>query len=198
MNTVTIDALEALLRADRSVRRFDASRRIHSNVLRRLVALTRYCASGRNLQPLKYLPVTDPSRCDAMFPLLGWAGYYAAWAGPSAAERPTAYLVQCLDESLTGNAMCDDGLHLQTISLGATALGLGCCIIKSFDAQKLSALLGLPDTMRPLYVLAVGYPAEKVKIVDMDESGDYKYFRDADDCQCVPKRSADELLINPR
>lgn len=184
-----------LLKRDRTVRRFDQSRPMSRDQLLQLVDLTRYCASGRNLQPLRYRIVSGEAECAALFPALAWAGYYKDWAGPADGERPTAYLVQCLDTDLTSNPLCDDGLQLQAITLGACVMGLGCCIIKSFNRKLITDTLSLPANLAPLYILALGYPAESVKIVDMKEDGDIRYFRDDHDCQCVPKRSLKDLII---
>lgn len=197
MEKAIFTQIEALLKADRSVRRFDESRAVDPHQLRELVGLTRYCASGRNLQPLRYRIVSDREECAALFPALAWAGYYTDWAGPAEGERPVAYIVQCLDTSLTTNPMCDEGLNLQAITLGATALGLGGCIIKAFKREMVEKALGLPAHLEPRYVLALGYPVEKVRIVDLGSDGDYRYYRDGDDTQCVPKRSLDELLVRP-
>lgn len=190
------DELKELLARDRSFRRFDSTRAIEETTLRELVGLTQYCASGRNAQPLRYRIVTDASERDALFPALAWAGYYQNWDGPSPEERPTAYLVQCLDTELGKNCLCDDGLQLQAITLGATALGIGGCIIKAFNAQKVREALFISERFEPRYVLALGYPAEKVKLVEMKEGGDFKYYRDADDTQCVPKRPLEELILS--
>ena len=189
------ELLRQLLGDDRSVRRFDASRPVGEDVLRRLVGLTRYCASGRNAQPLRYRMVTSRGECDAVFPHLAWAGYYKDWDGPAPEERPVAYLVQCLDTELGANCLCDDGLQLQAITLGATALGLGCCIIKAFNAPRVAQVLGIAERYAPRYVVAIGYPAESVRIVDMPADGDFRYYRDSDDAQCVPKRSLDDIII---
>lgn len=187
--------VKELLERDRSVRRFDASRGIGADMLKNLVGLTCLCASGRNLQPLRYRIVSSADECARLFPSLAWAGYYKDWAGPAEGERPTAYLVQCIDTELAADCLCDDGLHLQAITLGATALGLSGCIIKAFNKAKLVEAIGLPERYKPLYVLALGYAAEEVKLVGIGEDGDYKYYRDADDAQCVPKRSLSEILI---
>lgn len=192
---ITFSQLKELLRTDRSVRRYDASRRIDHDILTQLVSLTRYCASGRNAQPLRYRIVDDAQKCEDMFATLAWAGYYKDWAGPGPTERPVAYLVQCLDTTYGDNCLCDDGLQLQAITLGASTMGIGGCIIKAFNAPALSHILSLPDRYMPRYVLALGYPAEKVKIVEMSTDDDFKYYRDSDDTQCVPKRPLSELLI---
>lgn len=187
--------LKQLLESDRSVRRFDEERKILHETLTELVSLTQYCASCRNAQPLRYRIVINADERDRLFPALAWAGYYTDWAGPEPGQRPAAYLVQCLDTTLGNDCLCDDGLQLQAITLGATSMGIAGCIIKTFDAAKVSETLGIADRYKPRYVLALGYPAEKTRIVQIGDDGDFKYFRDNDDCQCVPKRPLADLLI---
>lgn len=189
------EVVRKLLMCNRSVRRFDGSRAVDYETLLKLVDLTRYCASGRNAQPLRYRIVDSAEACERLFPLLAWAGYYTDWSGPSETERPVAYLIQCLDTGITANQLCDDGLQLEAITLGATALGLNACIIKAFNAEKLSEVMDLPARYRPLYVVALGYAAEKTRIVEMPANGEFKYYRNAADEQCVPKRSLKELII---
>ena len=187
--------LKDLLIKNRSIRRFDSSKTISESTLRSLVELTRFCASGRNLQPLRYRLVTNPIECAALFPALAWAGYYKDWDGPEENERPVAYLVQCIDTELAQDCLCDDGLQLEAITLGATALGISGCIIKAFNVSALIESLAIPPRFKPRYVLALGYPSEKAEIVNLKPDGDIKYYRDESDTQCVPKRSIDTLLI---
>lgn len=191
------EILKRLLEEDRSIRRFDANREISIEELEKLVELTRYCSSGRNLQPLRYRIVHIKEDRDKVYPLLKWAGYLTDWDGPEPQERPVAYLVQCLDTRLGKNCLCDDGLQLQTITLGARALGIGACIIKAFNAPALSKELGLEEYYEPRYVLALGYPVEKVVLEDMsgESDADYKYYRTVDRVHHVPKRPLSELLI---
>ena len=195
MTMTDFDIISRLLMEDRSIRRFDASRPIGQDVTERLVGLTRYCASGRNLQPLRYRIVNTPEECAKVYPLLAWAGYLTDWDGPVPAERPVAYLLQCLDLRLAKDCLCDDGLQLQAITLGARALGIGCCILKAFDPLKVAAALGIDTTaFMPRYIVALGYPVEKVEIEDIRDN-DYKYYRTADAVHHVPKRTLSELLI---
>lgn len=186
--------LRELLRRNRSYRRFRQDERIGESMLEGLVELTRYCASGRNLQPLKYRIVCDEKECAGIFPALAWAGYLSDWDGPEEGERPSAYLVQCLDTSLTENLLCDDGLQLEAISLGAVTLGLGTCIIKSFNAARIKEALNIGESMKPLYVLALGVPEEEVEVEPM-QGGDVKYWRDENKIHHVPKRELHELLL---
>lgn len=197
--TTDINSLRELLKKNRSVRRFDETHRITTSILCELVSLARFTASGRNAQPLRYRIVTDEAECDAIFPLLAWAGYLQDWDGPESGERPAAYLVQCLDTRISGDdCLCDDGLQLEAITLGATTCGIAGCIIKAFNASGVSLALRLPEYLKPRYVLALGYPREKIVIEDMDgsTSADFKYYRTPDGVHHVPKRPLEELIIS--
>lgn len=186
--------LKEMFERNRSYRRFDESKRVSGEDLEKLVDLCRYCASGRNLQPLKYRVVSSDEECRKVFPLLAWAGYLTDWAGPEEGERPTAYIIQCLDHGLTDNPMCDDGLQLEALTLGAVSLGLGGCIIKSFNKAKLHESLALSPHLEALHVLALGVPVEEVVVEDI-EDGDIKYWRDESMTHHVPKRGLEEILV---
>ncbi|MDE6371003.1 MAG: nitroreductase family protein [Duncaniella sp.] len=187
------DELRSLLIADRTVRRYDGARRVEREELLKMVELTRYCASGANMQPLRYRVVSAEDECAHVFDQLAWAAYLKEWPGPCEAERPTGYLVQCLDTRIAKNCLCDDGLQLQAITLGATSLGLGCCIFKSFKREGLIAALGLPEHLEPRYVVAIGYPVEKVVIEPLTDS--VKYYRTPDGVHHVPKRAPEDLIV---
>lgn len=191
----TFQTIKDLLVKDRSIRRFDASKPISRHTLENLVDLTRYCASGRNMQPLSYRIVHSQEECSNLYPLLAWAGYLKDWDGPETKERPVAYLVQCLNTDIASNCLCDDGLQIQAITLGATAIGLGACIIKSFNASLLKDVLSLPANMKLLYVLALGYPIENVVIEEMSSPQQIEYYRTADGVHHVPKRPLDSIII---
>lgn len=189
-----------LMKRARSFRRFREDDPVSREVLVKIVEAARYCPSGRNLQPLVYRPVCG-AECEEVFPLLGWAGYLKEWAGPEKGERPTAYIIQCLDTNLTSDPMCDDGLQLEAITLAAASLGLGCCIIKSFSPVKLAQALGIDERFRPLHVVALGRPAERVVMETLEEGSrdgdatDIYYWRDSDGTHHVPKRPLADMMI---
>ncbi len=194
---IDFSSLRQLMMADRTVRRFRQSESVSDETLRQLVELVRYCPSGRNAQPLRYAIVNSDTLKEQVYPLLKWAGYFQDWDGPEEGERPAAYLVQCLDTKFGKDCLCDDGLQLEAITLGMHTLGLGGCIIKAFNAPKLAEVLGLDERYAPRYVLALGYPAETVRIEDMpsDDEADFKYYRTPDGIHHVPKRPLDQLLL---
>lgn len=188
--------LKDLLIRNRSYRRFDENARISEQQLEEWVGLTRYCASARNAQPLKYVVVRKAEKCEEVFVTLAWAGYLTDWAGPEKGERPSAYLIQLLDTRISENCMCDDGIQAQTILLGAVEKGYGGCIIKAFKNEKLREVLQLPAYMKINYVIALGKPCETVVTEDMQDN-EFKYWRDAQQIHHVPKRVLHELLFKP-
>ena len=184
-----------LMQQNRSRRKFDETRPIREDELVELVELTRFMPSGMNLQPLKYVVIADKEQCDAIFPLLGWAGYLKDWKGPAKGERPTGYVIMLLDKNVADSPGCDHGIACQSIMLGAVEKGYGGCIIGIVNRKKLASLLDLPDNFDILLVLALGVPAQEVVVESLPSDGSIKYWSGEDGNHHVPKRGLDELLV---
>lgn len=188
--------IKELVYKNRSYRRFYESELVDRDMLIDLVDLGRVSPSGRNLQPLKYFISNDSVLNDKIFPTLAWAGYLKDWDGPVEGERPSAYIV-ILEDTLIGTGMVhDQGIVCQSILLGAVEKGLGGCIIASVKKKELATILNLPEHLHVALVLALGRPKEEVVIDDISETGDVKYWRDAQEHHHVPKRLLEDVLIN--
>ena len=99
-----------------------------------------------------------------------------------------------IDENLN-RYQKDVGIVAQTMLLAAVEQGLGGCMIGNFQAGEVMEVLGLPEEIRPLLIVAFGKPAEEIHLVDVPEDGNTNYYRDENDVHYVPKRTlADELL----
>ena len=120
----------------RSYRRFDGNVPVPEAVVRELVELACYVPSSRNLQPLKYIAVCEPALVVALCGCISWAGYLADWSGPAEGLHPQAGIGLRGDSAAGSDFACDSGIAAQTILLGATASGLGGCILGSLDAEK--------------------------------------------------------------
>ena len=187
--------VKELVRQSRSYRRFQESHGIAMEVLEGLVDLARLSPSGRNLQPLKFMPCNDPEWNARIFPELAWAGYLPEWDGPRPGERPSAYLVVLGDQTITKEFGVDPGIACQSILLGAADQGLGGCIIGSVKRDRLRQVLGIPAHLEILLVIALGRPVEEVRIEPMGPDGDVKYWRDAAGVHHVPKRALKDMLV---
>ena len=188
-----------LTRQTRTYRRFEQSRRIAEQDLRQLVELARLGGSARNQQAWQYALITDPGLCALIFPSIGWAGYLSNWKGPAEGERPSGYILCLLNRDwLKGSekeAHFDLGIATQNLLLGAMEKGIGGCRIGSFS-PKLADRFKMPANLELSLVIALGYPAETVKITDPPAKDDIRYFRDEHDVHWVPKRSLKEVIIH--
>lgn len=187
--------LRELVLKNRSFRRFDESHAIPRETLVDLVSLARCTASAGNRQPLKYLLSADPDLNARIFPCLAWAGYFKEWPGPAAGERPTAYIVILIDQTITKDWWCDDGVAAQTLLLGAAERGLGGCMIGAVQRDRLQKELAIPEQFHIRLVIALGKPAEKVVLEDLPPGGDVRYWRDEKSVHHVPKRLLEELIL---
>lgn len=189
--------IKELLLKNRSYRRFFQYEKIGTNVLKELVELTRYCGSGRNAQPLKYVVVESDEKCEQVFNTLAWAGYLTDWKGPEEGEKPSAYIIQLNDKNIADNFFCDDGIAAQSILLGAVEKGFGGCILRAFNRAKIEEIISMPSNLEIIQVIALGKPKEEV-VVDEIENDDFKYWRDDKMVHHVPKRTLKEILVSEK
>lgn len=190
-----MDFLE-LVTGARTCRRFREAEGMPAGTLDWLIECARVTPCGGNAQALRFAVVESPEACAAVFPALKWAGMLTDWDGPEAGERPTGY-VAILGEAGTRaklNAI-DAGIVAQTIQLAAYTRDLGCCIFLSFDPRKIREVLGIPENLEPLLVLALGFQKEVRRVETVGADGSVKYWRDAQGVHHVPKRPLEDLLI---
>lgn len=185
------------VRACRSYRRFDEGDPIPEALLIELVDLARVVASGANRMPLRYRIVSSAGERETVFSQLKWAGALPEWDGPEAGERPTGYIVVC-DAGHGATTPVDEGIAAQTILLAATQAGYGGCMLHAFNKAKVSEALGLEAVgVAPLMVIALGRPAEEVRLEPLGASpdGSTNYWRDEASVHHVPKRSLTDVLV---
>jgi nitroreductase len=147
-----MDALEAL-RTRRSCRRF-AARDVPRDLVEKVVDAGRLAATARNDQPWEFVVVTDPA---ARREIAGMTDY-----GPFIADSPVCIAVLCTD---TKYYLEDGSAATQNILLAAHALGLGACWVagdKKPYAPKIAGLLGAPEGIRLVALVALGWPEGKL------------------------------------
>lgn len=181
----------------RTFRGFDESRVIAREELLQLVELARLTASSANKQPLRYALAYEKEQVEAVLAHTRWAGALPHLHLPAEGKHPTAFIVICHDYERSANLtpyLKDVGIAAQTIMLGATEMGLGGCMIGSFNPQGVTQVLALPQGVEPQLVLALGKPAEDVRLTDVRD-GQTAYYRDEQGVHYVPKRSLEEILL---
>ncbi len=189
------DSFHHLVLKTRSIRRFYQDLPVQPETLSALVDLARLSASGANQQPLKYVLSCAASMNARIFPCLGWAAYLKDWPGPGEGERPAAYIVILGDTAIRPDCDRDLGIAAQSIMLGATAKGLGGCMLGAVNRRELARILGPLHGLEILLVLALGTPREEVVIEPVGPDGDIRYWRDERGVHHVPKRRLEEIIV---
>lgn len=189
------DEFKKLVTEARSHRRFQEDKEITVDTLRELADLGRLSPSGANLQPLKYILVSEEQMREKVFSFLGWAGYLKDWDGPVKGERPAGYIILLRDTKLAVKAGMDEGIAAQSMLLGAAAKGIKGCFLGNVKRSELMAELKLADQYEISLVLALGYPKEEV-IIEEIKDGNVKYWRDENQVHHVPKRNLSEVILD--
>lgn len=146
------DGVLAGLVAARSVRAFDA-RPVERATITRLVTIARATGSARNRQPWRFVAVDDHATLQE---LAGCGAYAQHLAG-----APCAIVLLSADDGRRDTEF-DLGRVAQSLTLAATALGLGSCLATLYPDENViraGVLLGLEAGWLPRHALSLGHPA---------------------------------------
>ena len=170
----------------RSIRKFKQNP-VPREILIKCVDAARLSPSGTNRQPIKYIIVDDKSLLSEVFNTITWARNIPGFKHASD-EVPVAYIVVLLDTKIRDQPGHDAGIASMSISMTAYEEGVASCILGSVDRPKLANILTIAGHLQILLVVALGYPAEKSKAVEL-KGADTRYWYDGDGILNIPKRS---------
>ncbi len=145
----------------RSVRDF-TDRKIPKSAIDILVEVLRWAPSAGNLQSRKFYFVFNEDIRKKL------AGTELKPGLIRFIARAPLVIVACADENIAArykergkNLYCiqDTAVSLQNLLLAAYDLGLGTCWVGAFNEEHVREVLNLPDTLRPVAIVPVGYPA---------------------------------------
>lgn len=154
-----MDVFEAMEKRH-SVRSFDASREVAPELVEELLRCACLAPTAGNVQPWRFYVVRDPEVKGALS--------RAALGQAYVSEAPLDIVV-CADLKAHGASYGKRGVELYSIQdtaaavenllLTATSLGLGACWVGAFREEEAARALNLPEGVRPLAIIPVGYPA---------------------------------------
>ncbi|MHC4276409.1 MAG: nitroreductase family protein [Planctomycetota bacterium] len=156
MNTNLLE----IIKKRRSVRRF-MDRDIPEKIVQQLVEALIWAPSAGNLQSRRFYFIRNRQLRDDLV--------LSAWGQNFIAEAPLA-VVACADMRISahyGNrgtdlyALQDVAASVQNLLLLACEHGLATVWVGAFDEQGVAQALGLPEHLRPVAIVPVGYPAEQ-------------------------------------
>lgn len=178
----------------RSIRKF-ADTPIPDADLERLVNCGRLSASAANRQPLKFGVITNKDTLDKIFPYTKWAAYLEDEA-PKEDEKPAAYIAVLGDTEINPDESfgCDSGLASSSVMIAAQEMGYGSCMLGALDRDKIHSVLGLPENLKVVHLIALGIAKQESRIVEIKDDN-VKYYRGSGNEINVPKRSLDEVML---
>lgn len=153
-----MDVFEAIY-GRRSVRDFDSQQEVSPEVIEKILQATCQAPSAGNIQPWRFWVVKD----EELRSKLAQAAY-----GQFFVAEASVVIVVCADLEASARrygvrgrglyALQDTAAAIQNLLLAAYAEGLGTCWVGAFDEQAASQSLKLPNGIRPVAIIPVGYP----------------------------------------
>ncbi len=154
-----------IIKNRRSVRDF-TDQKIPESAIKVLVEALRWAPSAGNLQSRKFYFVFNEDVRNK----LAQAGFRENLV--SFIVRAPLVVVACADERIASQygergkhlyCIQDTAASIQNLLLAAHDLGLGTCWTGAFKEDRVREILGLPENLRPVVIVPVGYPASTPK-----------------------------------
>ena len=156
------------LRTRRSIRQFDETKKLSKADIEAVLEAASYAPSAHNKQPWHFLVIDDKEVL---------AGFRTVQPWTSFAKSASCVVVVCADTEETFHrdkdeehwsyADIDGTLAAYGVLLAAHNKGFGACFCGAAPMPKviegLQKYLNLPQNMRPVAIIPMGYPAESPK-----------------------------------
>jgi nitroreductase len=142
-----------------SVRRFNSAHDIAPETVERILSAAILAPSAGNCQPWHFFVIRDTEVKERLAE--------AAW-GQRFITEAAVVIVVCTEPARSSARYGPRGSRLyclqdtaaatEHILLAATALGLGSCWVGAFDEGAAAQVLQLPNDLRPVAIVPIGYP----------------------------------------
>ena len=133
---------------------------VPEELIQRLLEYAVRAPSAGNLQPWEFIIIQDPEVRAQLAT--------AAFEQTSVATAPVI-IAKCADIQRMGEkygtrgsfySLVDTSFASLLILLGVVEQGLGACFVGAYDPVEVAKILGLPEHVRPVGLITIGYPAE--------------------------------------
>ncbi len=154
-----IDSMQmlGLIKTRRSVRKYK-DQPISDNDLNKILEAGRWAPSGANLQPWRFIVMQDK----ALIKQIGEFCYFGLIKSKHVSEAATVIII-CGDSKSMGTTWEKDCMIAGTnMTLMAAALEIGSCWIGAFNESEIKNLASLPDYLKVIALISLGYAAHPV------------------------------------
>jgi nitroreductase len=145
------------IRCRRSIRAFK-SKPVEEEKLQRILEAGRLSPSARNIQDRKFVVVRDRATREKLMKAAKNQSFVAqAPVVIVACGTMPEYVMSCGQLAYP----IDVAIAVDHMTLQAVEEGLGTCWVCAFSEPDVKKLLGIPDAVRVVTILPMGYPAEE-------------------------------------
>lgn len=158
MSSETEEIILNVIKERRSVRTYD-DRKVSKEMLERLMEAGQWAPSPGNVQSWRFVAVQEVGQLATLKTL-----------SPGFPQQATAAIVVCSDQrdlrDFAGESKPillaeEAAMAAQNMLLLAHVLGLGACAVASFSEGGIKELLELPEFIRPILIVALGFPKKQ-------------------------------------
>ena len=151
--------VEEGIRNRRSIRSY-LNRPVEEEKIEKILDAAHWAPSAGNLQSVEYVVVRDKETREKLSEI--------SYGQAQPKEAPVNIVVCCNlskiehygERGKTLYSIQESGACIQNLMLTAHSLDLGTCWIGAFDEERAKEILGMPDHVRPVGIITVGYPDE--------------------------------------
>lgn len=152
-----MDVMEAII-GRRSIRSF-LSRPVEEEKLMAVLDAGRQAPSARNLQDWRFVVVKDPATRKSLAEAARNQEFVGQAPVVIVACGTSDYVMTCGQPAY----IMDVTIAVDHMTLVAFSLGIGTCWIGAFYEEKVKQILGIPERVRVVALLPLGYPAQTPK-----------------------------------
>ena len=148
------------IKGRRSIRAFKSDE-VSPEIVDKLLDAATWAPSAGNIQPWEFIVVRKPKIKRKLV---------EAALDQTFIEEAPVVIVVCANENCSSQrygirgktlyCIQDTAAAIQNIHLTAYSLGLGTCWVGAFREEKAREILKIPQGIRPVAIIPVGYPAE--------------------------------------
>ncbi len=160
--------LDSVIMKRKSVRMYD-EREVDVQLLKTIIASSRFAPSACNIQPWRFIVVTDEKKVS----LLNDAALGGIVSNQWARSAP-AWIIACAKKNLFVHDIAarfkripyhylDMGAAIEHILLKAAECGLGTCWIGWFNKRAVRGILRIPRDIEIISAITIGYESKNAK-----------------------------------
>ena len=154
--------LDKVIRKRKMIRKYDQTREVPDKIINKLIDNASRAPSAGHTQVQEFVVIKEPSIKRKLM---------LASVNQEQVEEAPVLIVVCSNTSRSVGrygergkefySIIDGAFASMLILLTATNEGLGASFVGAFNDEKESEILGLPEHVRPIWIIALGYSDEK-------------------------------------